>query len=176
MYNTLHESYVIFPQKLKTIFLIPRFHYMGIFIYFATFPKKYVGPVSGASMLLSLASAEFDLGKIPVWNTIAVKWRGKPIFICHRTSNEISTEEAVPMGHFQDQEADNERYHKPKWLVVLGICTHLGCVLLVNAGNFNGWFWPCHGLYYDTSGRIRKGPALLNLEIPSYNFLKTKIY
>jgi len=135
---------------------------------------KFVSSMSASADVLALASAEFDLGEIPVGNTITVKWRGKPIFVRHRTASEISTEEAVPMGHLRDQEADDERYHKPEWLVVLGICTHLGCVPLGNAGDFNGWFCPCHGSHYDTSGRIRKGPAPLNLEIPPYKFIEDK--
>lgn len=131
---------------------------------------KFVSSMSASADVLALASAEFDVSQVPVGNTITVKWRGKPIFIKHRSAEDIATEEAVPMAHLRDQEEDAERYEKPEWLVVLGICTHLGCVPISNAGEYGGWFCPCHGSHYDTSGRIRKGPAPLNLEIPPYKF------
>lgn len=131
---------------------------------------KFVSSMSATADVLALASAEFDLSEVPLGSTITVKWRGKPIFIKHRTDAEIEREAAVPMAHLRDQEADEERYERPEWLVVLGICTHLGCVPLNNAGDYGGWFCPCHGSHYDTSGRIRKGPAPLNLEVPPYKF------
>jgi len=131
---------------------------------------KFVSSMSASADVLALASAEFDIGAIDVGNTITVKWRGKPVFIRHRTPEEIAGEAAVPMSHLRDQEADEERTHKSQWLVVLGICTHLGCVPISGAGDFNGWFCPCHGSHYDISGRIRKGPAPLNLEVPPYKF------
>lgn len=137
---------------------------------------KFVSSMSASADVLALASAEFDLGDIDPGKTITVKWRGKPVFIRHRTPAEIAVESAVPMAHLRDQEADDERVHKPEWLVVLGICTHLGCVPISGAGDFNGWFCPCHGSHYDVSGRIRKGPAPLNLEVPPYKFTEdTKI-
>ena len=132
---------------------------------------KFVASMSASADVLALASAEFDIGDIVEGTTITVKWRGKPVFIRHRTPEEIAGEAAVPMSHLRDQETDEDRYHKPQWLVVLGICTHLGCVPLNNAGDYNGWFCPCHGSHYDISGRIRKGPAPLNLEIPPYKFV-----
>ena len=135
---------------------------------------KFVSSMSASADVLAMASAEFDLGEIDVGKTITVKWRGKPVFIRHRTADEIAGEADVPMAHLRDQEADDERVHKPEWLVVLGICTHLGCVPLSGAGDFNGWFCPCHGSHYDISGRIRKGPAPLNLEVPPYKFTEEK--
>lgn len=132
---------------------------------------KFISSMSASADVLALASAEFEIGEIPVGKTITVKWRGKPVFIRHRSSDEISTEDGVPMAHLRDQESDDERVQKPEWLVVLGICTHLGCVPISNAGEFNGWFCPCHGSHYDVSGRIRKGPAPLNLEVPPYKFI-----
>ena len=132
---------------------------------------KFVASMSASADVLALASAEFDIGDVVEGTTITVKWRGKPVFIRHRTPEEIAAEAIVPMAHLRDQEADEDRYHKPEWLVVLGICTHLGCVPLNNAGDYNGWFCPCHGSHYDISGRIRKGPAPLNLEIPPYKFV-----
>jgi len=137
---------------------------------------KFVSSMSATADVMAMASAEFELGEVPVGTTITVKWRGKPIFIRHRTQADIDREASVPLAHLRDQETDEERYEKPEWLVVLGICTHLGCVPLSNAGDFQGWFCPCHGSHYDTSGRIRKGPAPLNLEIPPYKFIEdTKI-
>lgn len=137
---------------------------------------KFVSSMSASADVLAMASAEFDIGEVPLGSTITVKWRGKPVFIRHRTDEEISAEGDVSMAHLRDQETDADRTHKPEWLVVLGICTHLGCVPLSGAGDFNGWFCPCHGSHYDVSGRIRKGPAPLNLEIPPYKFVEdTKI-
>jgi len=133
---------------------------------------KFVSSMSASADVLALASAEFDLGDIEVGKTITVKWRGKPVFIRHRTGDEVSAEAAVPMAHLRDQESDEERTLKSQWLVVLGICTHLGCVPLSGAGDYNGWFCPCHGSHYDVSGRIRKGPAPLNLEVPPYKFVE----
>lgn len=133
---------------------------------------KFVSSMSASADVLALASAEFDLSEIAPGNTITVKWRGKPVFIRHRTESEISTEGSVPLEYLRDQETDEERTLKPQWLVVLGICTHLGCVPISGAGEYNGWFCPCHGSHYDVSGRIRKGPAPLNLEIPPYKFLE----
>ncbi len=128
--------------------------------------------MSASADVLALASAEFDISDIDMGKTVTVKWRGKPVFIRHRTQKEISDEAAVSMSHLRDQEADEDRVHKPEWLVVLGICTHLGCVPISGAGDFNGWFCPCHGSHYDVSGRIRKGPAPLNLEVPPYKFVE----
>merc|ERR1719330_2313812 len=135
---------------------------------------KFVSSMSASADVLAMASAEFDLSEIDMGKTITVKWRGKPVFIRHRTEDEIAGENAVPMAHLRDQEADEERVHKAEWLVVLGICTHLGCVPISGAGDFNGWFCPCHGSHYDVSGRIREGPAPLNLEVPPYKFVEDK--
>jgi len=132
---------------------------------------KFVSSMSASADVLALASAEFELDNVLPGSTITVKWRGKPIFIRRRLSAEIETEEAVPMAHLRDQESDQDRVFKSEWLVVLGICTHLGCVPISNAGDYGGWFCPCHGSHYDISGRIRKGPAPLNLEVPPYKFL-----
>lgn len=131
---------------------------------------KFVSSMSASADVLALASAEFDLSEIDPGKTITVKWRGKPVFIRHRTPAEIEESVSVPMAYLRDQESDDERAIKPEWLVVLGVCTHLGCVPISNAGAYNGWFCPCHGSHYDVSGRIRKGPAPLNLEVPPYKF------
>ena len=135
---------------------------------------KFVSSMSASADVLAMASAEFDLSEIDMGKTITVKWRGKPVFIRHRTPAEIEAEGGVSMASLRDQEADDERTLKSEWLIVLGICTHLGCVPISGAGDFNGWFCPCHGSHYDVSGRIRKGPAPLNLEVPPYKFTEEK--
>ena len=119
----------------------------------------------------ALASIEVDLGAIDVGQSITVTWRGKPVFIRRRTADEIAEAEQVDLAELRDPQADTLRAEKPEWLVMVGVCTHLGCVPLGQAGEFNGWFCPCHGSHYDTSGRIRKGPAPTNLEIPEYQFV-----
>jgi len=132
---------------------------------------KFVGSMSASADVLALASAEFDLSAIDVGSTVTVKWRGKPVFIRHRTQSEIDDANSVSLGELRDPETDADRTQDPNWLIVLGVCTHLGCVPLSNAGDFGGWFCPCHGSHYDISARIRKGPAPLNMEIPPYKFL-----
>lgn len=133
---------------------------------------RLVSTMSASADVLALSSIEVDLSKIQLGSTITVKWRGKPVFIRRRTPAEISEAEAVNVSSLVDKQTDAVRVQKPEWLVVLGVCTHLGCVPISNAGDYNGWFCPCHGSHYDTSGRIRKGPAPLNLEVPTYTFLE----
>jgi ubiquinol-cytochrome c reductase iron-sulfur subunit len=120
--------------------------------------------------VLALANVEVDLSPVQEGTTITVKWRGKPLFIRRRTPEEIETARATPLSVLKDPQADDNRVKKPEWLIVLGVCTHLGCVPLPNQGEYNGWFCPCHGSHYDISGRIRKGPAPANLEVPPYTF------
>lgn len=134
---------------------------------------KFVATLSAAADVLALASTEVDLSAIAEGSTITIKWRGKPVFIKRRTDAEIADAVGVNLAELRDPEADAERVQKPDWLVLIGVCTHLGCVPLANAGDFNGWFCPCHGSHYDVSGRIRKGPAPLNLEVPPYKFIDT---
>ncbi|MDA8653872.1 ubiquinol-cytochrome c reductase iron-sulfur subunit [Alphaproteobacteria bacterium] len=119
----------------------------------------------------ALASIEVDLDGVDVGQSITVMWRGKPVFIRRRTDGEIATARNDDNANLIDPQNDVERVQKDEWLIMVGICTHLGCVPLGQAGDFNGWFCPCHGSHYDTSGRIRKGPAPKNLEIPPYNFV-----
>jgi len=126
--------------------------------------------------VLALASIEVDLSTIEVGQSITVSWRGKPVFIRRRTADEIQTAREVDMAELPDRQSDGERVQKPEWLVLVGICTHLGCIPLGQKqtdprGEFGGWFCPCHGSHYDTSGRIRKGPAPRNLEVPKYDFV-----
>jgi ubiquinol-cytochrome c reductase iron-sulfur subunit len=130
--------------------------------------RDIVANVAPSADVLALAKIEVKLGEIPEGKNVTVKWRSKPLFIRHRTQAEIDTERSVDLATLRDPQEDVERVKQDKWLVLLGICTHLGCVPLANAGEFNGYFCPCHGSHYDASGRIRKGPAPLNLEIPPY--------
>jgi ubiquinol-cytochrome c reductase iron-sulfur subunit len=125
---------------------------------------------------LALASTEVDISSIPEGGILTVKWRGKPVFVRHRTAKEIADAQNVKVDTLPDPQADSARVKKPEWLVVVGVCTHLGCVPLGHQGAFDGWFCPCHGSDYDSSGRIRSGPAPRNLEVPTYSFVSdTKI-
>lgn len=124
--------------------------------------------MSPSADVLALASADFDLSGISPGTTVTVKWRGKPVFIKHRTAQEILEAVNVDVATLPDPQTDGSRVKDPEWLIVVGVCTHLGCVPLPNAGFYNGWFCPCHGSHYDTSGRVRKGPAPQNLEVPPY--------
>ena len=133
---------------------------------------RFVSSMSASADVLAMASMELDIANIDPGSTITVKWRGKPVFVRHRTQEEIDAAVNVDVSTLVDQQTDAERLvGAPNWLVVLGVCTHLGCVPLPNQGEYKGWFCPCHGSHYDTSGRIRKGPAPLNLEVPEYSFL-----
>ena len=123
----------------------------------------------------ALASTEVDVSTVEPGKTITVLWRGKPVFIKRRTQNEIDEARSVRMEDLPDPEKDEDRAKNPEWLVMLGVCTHLGCVPLNDKGDYNGWFCPCHGSHYDTSGRIRKGPAPTNMSIPNYEFLEDNI-
>eukprot|EP01041_Mallomonas_annulata_P005778 gene5778-11676_t len=136
---------------------------------------KFVASMSATADVLALASAEFDVSGIAEGTTLTVKWRGKPVFIRHRTDAEINQEAVVDLAGLKDPQTDAVRAADPKWLIVLGICTHLGCVPISGAGEYGGWFCPCHGSHYDVSGRIRKGPAPLNLEIPPYVLSDNKL-
>jgi ubiquinol-cytochrome c reductase iron-sulfur subunit len=126
-----------------------------------------------ASTIAAGAPIEVDLGPIAEGQIIKVFWRGKPIFISHRTQKEIDEARMVELGELRDPQTDQERVKKghDQWLVVIGICTHLGCIPLAHQGNYDGWFCPCHGSQYDSSGRIRLGPAPANLPVPPYAFL-----
>jgi ubiquinol-cytochrome c reductase iron-sulfur subunit len=134
---------------------------------------KLVHSLSASADVLALSSVEVDISAVQEGAAITVKWRGKPVFIRHRTPAEIA--EAVKDDSnptLRDPETDASRMQKPEWAIMIGICTHLGCVPINGAGAYNGWFCPCHGSHYDTSGRIRIGPAPLNLEVPEYKFLE----
>jgi ubiquinol-cytochrome c reductase iron-sulfur subunit len=155
------------------------------FLLYSTLAVGSVGAVAAAwpfidSMnpskdVLALASTELDLSSIEEGQSITAIWRGKPVFIRRRTAKEIVTAENTKLSDLKDPQADGDRVKNPEWLVLIGICTHLGCIPSGQKGgdvkgDYNGWFCPCHGSHYDTSGRIRKGPAPKNLTVPPYKF------
>ena len=119
----------------------------------------------------ALSSTEVDVSEVSPGQSITVLWRGKPVFIKRRTEEEISKARDVDLKELKDPEKDEDRAKNPEWLVMIGVCTHLGCVPLGEKGEYGGWFCPCHGSHYDTSGRIRKGPAPTNMEVPKYEFV-----
>ncbi|CAK0734051.1 hypothetical protein CVIRNUC_000376 [Coccomyxa viridis] len=167
-----HERFVVGdPSKRAfTYFVLTG----GRFIYASALRLavlKFILSMTATKDVLAMASLEVDLNKIEPGQTITVKWRGKPVFIKRRTEEDIEYARDVDLSSLRDPQTDEERTQKPEWLVLVGVCTHLGCVPLPNAGDFHGWFCPCHGSHYDASGRARKGPAPLNLEVPEYKFL-----
>lgn len=136
----------------------------------------FVDSMNPSKDVLALASTEVDLSSIEEGQAITVVWRGKPVFIRKRTKKEIEAAKSVKPADLKDPETDDKRVQKDEWLVMIGICTHLGCIPAGQKtgdvkGEYGGWFCPCHGSHYDTSGRIRKGPAPKNLAIPPYKFL-----
>lgn len=166
------------------------------FLYIATGTMGAVGAAAAAWPLINqmapdastraLASIEVDVSAIEPGQAITVKWRGKPVFIRNRTEQEVEEAKGVELAALKDplarnqNEADSEPATdvnrsagegKENWIVMIGSCTHLGCVPVGLAGEFGGWFCPCHGSHYDTAGRIRKGPAPENLLIPPFEFV-----
>ena len=121
----------------------------------------------------ALASTEVDISGVERGQSITVLWRGKPVFIRRRTDEEIAKAKEVNLEELKHPEKDEDRAKNPEWLVMIGVCTHLGCVPLGDKGEYGGWFCPCHGSHYDTSGRIRKGPAPTNMEVPKYEFVNS---
>ncbi|MGC1504903.1 MAG: ubiquinol-cytochrome c reductase iron-sulfur subunit [Sulfitobacter sp.] len=135
--------------------------------------------------VLALSSIRVDVGDLEAGSQLTVKWLGKPVFIRRRTPDEIEAARAVELSDLPDQGAENGNLpagasavdanrtldEAGEWLVMMGVCTHLGCVPLGDAGDFGGWFCPCHGSHYDTAGRIRKGPAPTNLPVPVAEFV-----
>jgi ubiquinol-cytochrome c reductase iron-sulfur subunit len=125
------------------------------------------------SSVKALASTEVDISGVERGHSITVLWRGKPVFIRRRTEEEIAKAKKVDLQDLKHPEKDEDRAKNPEWLVMIGVCTHLGCVPLGDKGEYGGWFCPCHGSHYDTSGRIRKGPAPTNMEVPKYEFVNS---
>ena len=137
-----------------------------------------VDQMNPSSDTLALASIDFDLSKVVLGQQVIAKWRGKPVFVRHRTPVEIAKAVADDHKDLRDPQTDAERTKpgKAEWLILVGVCTHLGCVPDFGGGEYGGWLCPCHGSVYDTSGRIRAGPAPLNLPVPDYAFLSdTKV-
>lgn len=159
------------------------------FIYIATAAAGAVGAglyawplidqMNPAADTKALSTTEVDLSSVEKGQQIIVKWQGKPVFVRHRTQKEIDEARAVDVASLRDPATDEERLvankngaYEPQYLIMIGICTHLGCVPIGNnSGDYDGWFCPCHGSHYDTAGRIRKGPAPKNLVLPPYQYL-----
>ncbi|KAF8770726.1 cytochrome b-c1 complex subunit Rieske, mitochondrial-like [Argiope bruennichi] len=131
---------------------------------------KLIATMGAAADVLALAKIEVNLSEIPEGRNMTFKWRGKPLFVRHRSQEEIQKERNVDISSLRDPQPDEDRATKPEWLVLIGVCTHLGCVPIPGVGDYGGYFCPCHGSHYDASGRIRKGPAPLNLEVPPYEY------
>ena len=123
----------------------------------------------------AVSTIEVDISSIEPGSFLKVAWRGKPIYIRRRTSEEITLAEKDDNLALPDPQKDTNRVKKKEWLVVVGVCTHLGCIPIANQGEYEGWFCPCHGSHYDLSGRIRKGPAPTNLEVPPYEFVNENL-
>ncbi len=140
-----------------------------------------IDSMNPAADVRALASTEVDLSPIEEGMAITVLWRGNPVFVRHRTAAEIETARGVPLDVLPDPETDEARVKKPQWLIMVGVCTHLGCIpkgqrVGEAKGDYDGWFCPCHGSHYDTAGRIRKGPAPRTLDVPVFEFISdTKI-
>ena len=142
----------------------------------ATFIWPFIKSMSPAEDTLAAGSTEVDISMIEEGQSVTIKWRGKPVFIKKRTKEEIEAAKMVQASDLRDPQDDADRVQKEEWLVLVGVCTHLGCVPLGQKlsdmkGDYDGWYCPCHGSHYDTSGRIRKGPAPTNLDVPPYSFL-----
>ena len=148
----------------------------------AFFAWPLVSQMGKAADTLAAGSIEIDLSKIAEGQQLKMLWRGKPVFVRHRTAKEISVAENTDVSDCPDPQTDDERLIedvngnlRPEFLVMVGVCTHFGCVPVGEAGDFDGWYCPCHGSHYDTSGRIRKGPAPKNMEIPPYTYVSENV-
>lgn len=132
-----------------------------------------IDQMNPSSDVRALSTIDVDLARVPVGQQIVVKWRGKPLFVRHRTAVEIASARQGDSATLKDPATDASRIKEghAEWLILIGVCTHLGCVPNFGLGDYHGWFCPCHGSVYDTSGRIRNGPAPRNLEVPEYSFL-----
>jgi len=179
MTSTIHDNHPAPKKKEPTRrdFLLLTAGAVGT-VGAAYFAWPFMDSMNPAADILAQSTVDVDLAPIPEGQAITVVWRGKPIFVRHRTAAEIQEAEKVPLADLIDPESDEKRVkkdHSP-WLIVVGICTHLGCIPTGNKptqtrGKYGGWLCPCHGSLYDTSGRVRRGPAPLNLAIPPYVFL-----
>tara|TARA_B100000965_G_C19545604_1_gene737676 strand:- start:934 stop:1467 length:534 start_codon:yes stop_codon:yes gene_type:complete len=166
-------------KKDRRDFLLVSTYAMGA-VGAGSFVWPLIDQMNPAADTLALASTEVDLGPLEEGQAITVKWRGKPVFIRHRTQKEIEASKKEKIENLRHPEKDEDRVINEKYIVLVGVCTHLGCVPLGQKtgdvkGEYGGWFCPCHGSHYDHSGRIRKGPAPVNLEVPNYKFLSDKL-
>ena len=132
-----------------------------------------VNQMNPAADTLALSTIEFDVSKVAEGQQVVITWQGKPVFVRNRTAREIAEAVNTPESALKDPQPDAERVKEghANYLVVIGSCTHLGCIPTFGSGDFGGWFCPCHGSHYDTSGRIRKGPAPTNLAVPEYAYV-----
>lgn len=162
-------------QKKRKLITTAAFGAAGVGAVCAAWP--FIDSMNPAKDVAALASIEVDISGIKVGEEKTVKWRGKPVFIRRRNAEEIKAAQEVDLNELRDPQKDSDRVKlgKEEWLVTVGICTHLGCVPIGGQGEYKGWFCPCHGSQYDTSARIRKGPAPKNLEVPPYEFLSDTI-
>ena len=151
----------------------------------------FIAQMNPDASTLALAEIEVDVSSLEPGQSVTIKWRGKPVFVRYRTEEEIAAARAVPIGelpdgnarnaNLKDADASDENRAVPgreAWLVMIGVCTHLGCIPIGSEGNkgeYGGWFCPCHGSHYDTAGRIRKGPAPENLHIPRFEFVSDEV-
>ena len=143
----------------------------------------FIDQMNPDASVKALSTIEVDLSAIEVGQSVSIKWQGKPVFLRHRTPEEIEISRATSVEDLPDQLArnnsiaadapatDDNRAVKPEWLILVGVCTHLGCIPVGESGDYDGWFCPCHGSHYDTAGRIRKGPAPENLLVPVYEYI-----
>lgn len=136
----------------------------------------FIDQMNPTANVQALATTEVDLSPIETGQTIKIVWQGKPVYVRHRTPVQIKAAQSATVDDLPDPETDTDRVQQDQWLVVVGICTHLGCIPVSDPdnlrGEFGGWFCPCHGSHYDDSGRIRKGPAPDNLAVPPYQFIE----
>lgn len=160
------------PEPGRRDFLILTAQAMGA-VGAAALLWPFVDSMNPSADVLAMASTEVDLSALAEGQEIKVVWRGKPVFVRHRTAKNIEEAQSRDISGLRDPEPDSARVKKghEQWLIMVGVCTHLGCVPLGNgSGDFDGWFCPCHGSHYDSAGRIMKGPAPKNLVIPPYEF------
>ena len=168
------DAHIHDPASRRDFLIIAASTLTGIGAAITVWPL--IDSMEPAKDTLALSTIEVDLAPVQLGQRLTVKWRGKPVFIDHRTPEEIKAADSVDVASLRDPQPDSARVKKAEWLILVGVCTHLGCVPLGQKstdprGDYGGWFCPCHGSQYDTSGRIRLGPAPLNLAVPPYKYL-----
>ncbi len=174
--KTSEENFAAKDESRRKLLTATAYAAAGIGAACAFLP--FIDSMNPSKDVQALASVEVDLGNIKLGEEKKVMWRGKPVSVRRRTAQEIEEAAKVDLAELRDPQKDSDRVKagKEEWLITIEICTHLGCIPIAGQGEYKGWFCPCHGSQYDTSARIRKGPAPKNLEIPPYEFLSdTKI-